>query len=765
MDVRQVVFDVLGLKGAPLSVTPPSINVLKATVPASLRRLELGAVLAAVIAGLLSAAFVSSAVAGDTCANAAVRVQTDSSGLPDCRAYEMVSAPYKEGFPIYLPEKTTTFTEDGLVSYQSRGALAGNAIGSPNNLYHATRSAAGWTTSSQDPPGTVYNTSLGDTAVPVIAESTDLRWSLWRMYRRNTESAADVGFWLRGPDGAFARIGGAVFHSGASPSDLSHIVVGYPDLFEYVGTGNEGSPRPVNINNSGQTLGGPCLLEVSPDGRVIVFASGCVGGAQVWARVNGLATVAVSGSECMRDADDKGGFCNGVSPAAYAGGAVDGSRVFVTTSQQLVDGDVDQTNDLYACDIPVGAPVPAGPANACASLTEVSGAATGAQVERVVSVSEDGLRVYFVAKGVLADNLDVGGVGARAGAENLYVWARDGAHPAGQTRYVARLTGGDDLAEAQMTRDGRYLLFATANKLEAGDADDGARDVYRYDAGTHAIVRVSASVAGGGGNVTGLDASIPKASAMSADGSTVIFDTAEALSPSDVNGVGDVYSWRDGQVSLISTGGGSAVGMTLSGRDLFFVTAAQVLGADRDINTDIYDARVGGGFAPARTPPPCFGDQCQGQISQPPSSARSLAVGPATSPAEVAPVFSVRAVSAAQRRRLAATGKVSLTVTTNAPGTINARATMTNGGRSVAVGSGRRALVIGGRVGVALTLSKNARAQLTSRGQLTVKVTVSHSKVALDQSVTLKLVHAKVKAKQLVKRAQLSAARVGGGRS
>ena len=33
------------------------------------------------------------------------------------------------------------------------------------------------------------------------------------------------------------------------------------------------------------------------------------------------------------------GVCNGVSPATYAGGAADGSRVFFTTSQQLVNGE------------------------------------------------------------------------------------------------------------------------------------------------------------------------------------------------------------------------------------------------------------------------------------------------------------------------------------------------------------------------------------------------------------------------------------------
>jgi hypothetical protein len=729
------------------------------------RRLRLGVVLAAAVAGLLPGGGTSSAIAADVCANAAQRLQSGSTGLPDCRAYEMVSAPYKEGFPILLG--SAAFTEDGTVSYQSRGALAGNALGNSSNLYHAERSAAGWTTTSLDPPGTIFDTSLGEVANPVVAESADLRWSLWRMYRRDTESPADVGAWLRSPDGAFARIGDAVLIPGASPADLSHVIVGVGTLSEYVGTGNDGPPRPVSISNGGEQLGGACLLNTSPDGRVLVFGTGCVGAAsaQLWARVGGTATVAVSGSECTRDAGDAGGLCNGVSPATYWGGAVDGSRVFFTTSQQLVNGDTDQTDDLYACDMPAGAPVPVGSANPCASLAEVSGAASDAQVGRVVSVSMDGSRVYFVAKGVLADNLDVGGVGALAGADNLYRWDRDEGKPSGQTTYVARLAGGDDLTRAQMTPDGRYLLFVTVNGLAPGDADS-AKDVYRYDAVTHTVVRVSGAVTtvpGGGGNAPGFDVAVPVKSAMSADGSTVIFDTAEALVRGDDNGIEDVYSWHEGQVSLISIGGGSALAITPSGRDLFFLTAAQVLGADRDANNDIYDARLGGGFVPAQAPPPCFGDQCQSERSQPPSLAIPPAVRPSGGVGRVPSVFSVRPVSAAQRRAFAATGKVSLTVTTNAPGTINARATAAIGGRSVAVGSGRRTLASAGKVAVTLMLSKKARAQLAARGRLTVKVAVSHSKVALDRSVTLRLVRPKAKAK--AGRAHRSVVRVGGGRS
>jgi hypothetical protein len=695
------------------------------------------------------------AAADDICENATQRAQNNSTALPDCRAYEMVSAPYKQGFSI-MAGSEIAFTDDGIVSYSSRGAFAGEVLGSPANVYHAVRSATGWTTRPIDPPATIYNTSLGQSALSVWAESADLRWSLWRMYRRADETEADVGFWLGGPDGAFTRIGGGPY-AGKGSDDLSHIIVGSG---EYVGTGNDGPPRPISIDNDGQPLSGNCFPDTSSDGRVIIIASGCGNSdiAQLWARVDGSVTVLVSGSECTRPFGDPNGVCNPFSAATYAGAADDGSRVFFTTDQQLVNGDIDQTSDLYACDIPAGSPEPVGVTNPCETLTQVSGAATDAQVRRVAAISEDGSRVYFVASGVLADNLSVGGVGPRAGADNLYLWERDDAHPAGQTRYVARLAHadalnapapGDDLARAQMAPDGRYLLFTTANRLvtsgAGADADD-VRDVYQYDAVTHTVVRVSTSITGGGGNTAGSDADILKESAMSADGSTVVFDTAEALSAADIDGVSDVYSWRDGQVSLISPGGGSAVGVTSSGRDIFFKTDVQVLAADRDANTDIYTARLGGGFDRPQPPAPCAGDVCRGLSSGAPGFAgpRSGLSGD-DDPQDAATVLSLRAVSAAQRRRLAATGKLSLTVAATAAGRVTATARAKIGGRPVTVGSGRRTMVTPGSVAVTLKLSRKARAQLAARGRLTVRVSVSHSKATRGRSVTLRLTGARAK--------------------
>ena len=612
------------------------------------------ATLAAVGVGALGAS-AAPALAGD-CPNEQLRSENNSTRLPECRAYEMVTPLYKEGFPIN-PE---TFSDDGAFAYQSTGSFAGNTLGTITNEYVATRSSAGWTTTSPDPPPAMYETA---TAQPVEALSTDLRSSLWVSRRGAAPADDDYFLYLRGPDGSMTRVGrGAIPGvielvplTKATSADLSHVVfahdVGsgnpsYAALYEYVGTGNEGPPRSVSVDNTGApTPGEACPAGMSADGRVIAFQSGCNGGfLQVWARVGGSATVAVSHSECTRASGDPGGACNAAAPAEFASMATDGSRVFFTTTQQLVNGDTDQTNDLYECEIPPGAPAPVGTANPCASLTEVSHNASGANVQSVVNVSEDGSHAYFIAQGVLAANLGSNDAAPVEGDENLYVWQKDAAHPAGQMTFIAKLEAGIERPQStQSTADGRYLLFTTASRLLASDTDE-APDVYRYDAQTGALLRLSTDSSGSGGNEPGFEARLPfskspyavvqRPTAMTSDGSTVIFETAEALSPADSDGATDVYEWHEGQVSLVSSGGGNAFGITRSGQDIYFSTGQALTAGDSGTEGDFYDARIGGGF-PAAAPAPCSGEVCQGSSPpqpQPPGASASAAFNGPGSP-------------------------------------------------------------------------------------------------------------------------------------
>ena len=95
----------------------------------------------------------------------------------------------------------------------------------------------------------------------------------------------------------------------------------------------------------------------------------------------------------------------------------------------------------------------------------------------------------------------------------------------------------------------------------------------------------------------------------------MFFDSTEALVAGDENGTWDVYEWeRDGTgscqtgagcVFLISSGktrdGALFDDATPDGSDVFFTTRGQLTPEDGDEQSNVFDARVGGG---SPTPPP-----------------------------------------------------------------------------------------------------------------------------------------------------------------
>jgi hypothetical protein len=770
-------------------------SVLRTPTRRALRGIALWVV--TVVAGL---ALSGGSAMADDCPNAALRAQNGSSGLPDCRAYELVTPAFKEGFG---PE-SATYTDGDAIGYVSTGNFSGNGMGAGFNQYVARRTATGWQTVSYNPGGPAWAPLVSSGAE---ALSADLGSSLWRM-RRADQSTELLDYYVRDPDGVFTRVGPALNPANSPPGapgtdgfagdfpivravsqDLSHVVFAvtagpgqFPGdtsglgLYEYVGTNND-RPQLVGVDNTGQLISsaGTCSDGLSADGRVVFFEPNC-GGGSVWARINGTTSIEMSASRCTRTAADPGGVCTGPDDASFAGKAADGSRGFFTTSKQLVNGDVDQTNDLYACDIPAGNPAPDDdPANPCDALTQVSGGATGADVESVYRVSGDGSTVYFLAQGVLAANQGADGVTAVAGDHNLYVWRKDAAHPGGAVTFIARLDDGG--LSSATTGDGRYFVFSTSTALIGsgpGADTDTATDVYRYDVGTGALLRLSTSSSGGGGNDSAFSAVQSPAGPMTSDGGRVIFETAEPLSPLDADTASDVYEWHDGEVSRITSGGTGADDVTTdlraaisaSGKDIFFETSRALTGADADTNFDVYSARVDGGFD--LTPPPVCDiadDRCSGRSAPPALAGLSSNPGAVAPKVGVAPVFSLRAVSAAQRKQLAVTGRLTLTVTANVAGTVSARATATISGRSLGVGSTRRVMGAAGSVKLTLILAKRARTRLAAAGRLTVRVVVSHSKVALPRSTTLKLTHARAKRRAAVSVAAARRPVVGRARS
>jgi hypothetical protein len=488
-------------------------------------------------------------------------------------------------------------------------------------------------------------------------------------------------------------------------------------LYEYVGTGNaspslvgvSGGPGSTDLISACGTSRGTSAGNrnnygtLSEDGRTVSFtASPCASGTganagmpvpayQLYARIDAAQSVLVSErtpASCTTPA------CQGSAPAdaGFEGASRDGSRVFFTDTQQLTD-DASQDSqpgdsafnlngctetaagssgcNLYESECPDHCSDPAQRRLFALSAGDLSGA--GPRVQGVVAISPDGSHVYFVAKGVLTATPNGEGQSAQNGAANLYLYQRDAGAPAGQLAFVTTLAATDaeqwreGVGRANLTPDGRFLVF-TSHRALTPDATrpEGPQQVYRYDAQTGALIRISIGEQGfndngNAGSTGGPGASIVRADSafrtglgsarpdptMSHDGAYVFFQSPIALTPRALDQVQvgvdesaeanpvyaqNVYEYHDGHVYLISDGKDVAqpgktfasstelFGADASGENVFFATSNQLVPQDTDTARDYYDARVGGGFPFAAPVPGCQGESCKGEGTAQPQS-------------------------------------------------------------------------------------------------------------------------------------------------
>jgi hypothetical protein len=308
----------------------------------------------------------------------------------------------------------------------------------------------------------------------------------------------------------------------------------------------------------------------------------------------------------------------------------------------------------------------------------------------------------------------------KEGETNLYVFQRDIEHPTGRIAFVATLVGVNEEGEddttdwsahdrrpVQATPDGRFLVFQSVGDLTSGDTGDQSK-IFEYDAETEELVRVSRGQVGyapGEANAQTRPATISSAPfgttafggtnatqglAVSTDGSEVLFGSTAALAPqAEVAAAAEsnsVYLYRsngaisNGNVYLISDGkdvgvffrepGAILEGLDPSGADAFFLSGDHLVSGDSDLQFDLYDARVGGGFPTRAAEATCVGEACQGtppaapQFSlsgsiltpgaAPPSSSPPSLPGPASKPIakSLTPAQKLaRALKACKRKR------------------------------------------------------------------------------------------------------------------
>jgi hypothetical protein len=691
---------------------------------------------ATVAAGTVAVGFVSTASgAGD--ANRATCPNEANAGfrpyLADCRAYEMVTPPYKQGYPVNVQavaeEGSPAIGWSWGVFSGATGPPQARAGGTTGSEYEFARSATGWTTVPLSPQNTRY-----EDVSSWWATSADLSQTLWSM---PTAPVGQEDFYARRPDGSFLDLGpksppadgpvvppapqgsgpGSDFFpfQGAS-GDLSHLLFGiapvnaldrWPgdstveggeNLYEYVGAGNS---APVMVGVSGgpgsTSLIGQCGVRaggrysaynaLSFDGSTVVFSpvgadeESCAGTqpavVELYARVNQSQTLKISARsaiECVTVS------CQGspASDALFEGASSDGSKVFFASTQQLTDQASEDATSGDSADKAVGTGCPEAHESGCnlyeydfgspagRNLLVASKGSASPHVQGVVRIAQSGSLVYFVAQGVLTAAPNSQGQTAQLGADNFYVFERDARFPQGRTTFIAALAPSDeelwggsqnfDLGRpAQSSPDGRFLVFQSHADLTVDDTSSAAWQAFEYDAQTGALIRVSRGQGGFNhdGNTSADSATIPAPNfgsgqggdtprplALSNDGSYVVFESADGLTPQALNDVtidnsghkaSNVYEYHNGEVFLISdgqdisvagNGTGSNVkliGTSSSGRDVFFTTGDRLLAEDVDTQQDIYDARIEGGFpALVQSFANCQGETCQGALSAAP---------------------------------------------------------------------------------------------------------------------------------------------------
>lgn len=494
---------------------------------------------------MAACAFAPTALAAEgACTNEALRLEQSASRLPDCRAYELVTPPYKEGTPVQGLQGEFALAPDGTrLIATSLGVFAGSEEGELNassrlngTAYELSRTASGWQPAALGPPESRFEDA------GMYDASADLQSTLWGLGELGqTEGFSD--FYIEQPRGTFTEVGpptpepshvnaGKYSYLGAS-ADLSHVLfsteAGYrwpfdqtsasasSSLYEYVGTGNS-EPSLVGVSGAAGSTElvsqcGTLLGSSDPDtAGGSMYNAVSATGARVFFTAVGQDEDECGGSqppvdELLAREEEPGGqartvvisepslaYCSSspsppCADAHFEGASQDGSKVFFSSTQKLLPEADEGTLNLYEYDFQ---------AQGGENLALVSAGGAPAQVQGVARVSEDGSHVYFVAKGVLSATANSAGANAIAGAENLYLYEHDAQFPAGRTSFLATLSSSDgaDWAQADdrpvlASQNGRYLVFTSQADLLGEGTAPGVKQVFQYDAQSGILVRVS----------------------------------------------------------------------------------------------------------------------------------------------------------------------------------------------------------------------------------------------------------------------------------
>lgn len=509
--------------------------------------------------------------------------------LAEGRGWEMVSPVDKNGGSIIPPEalfgggEFQAASSAGSIAYSSPSSFGGGAGNPAASQYLATRGAGGWSSQNLTPATEAVAFGPDRDGVPFRLFASDLSRAL--ALRKPHEfvllgaTGADELFALSEPDLRFAGATPALSQvalttCAALTPDATEVPGGggacdpaFPNLYEVA---PDGTRRLVNIEPG---------LSVGTPGAALAAQAGAISsnGARVyWTDASGALLVRDGTRTLTVDAE-----------GAFQTASADGSIAYFTT----------ENGHLHRYSLA---------SESSSDITPAGG------VVGVLGASSDGSRVYFI---------DAGGVELWSGGTVTPVAA------AADASSYPPATG-----TARISADGSKLAFL-ANEPLTGYDSNGQNELFRYDAASRSLLCISCNPTGAialgrtaipGAIANGSEVRFYKPRVMDEQGNRIFFETLDSLSPKDANGEFDVYEWRaqgvggcsrgDGCVGLISSGkgpdGASFIDASADGTDAYFLTDESLVGEDPG-SSDLYDARIGGGFPEPPPPIPCFGDACQ----------------------------------------------------------------------------------------------------------------------------------------------------------
>jgi hypothetical protein len=360
---------------------------------------------------------------------------------------------------------------------------------------------------------------------------------------------------------------------------------------------------------------------------------------RLYMRVNDSETVEVSAPQ-LEGATP----CDpGTWSAYYQGASADGSKVFFTTESELTPDHTacrePRDMELYEYNTATRKLIRISRGESGTALSTVEGHVQELNGQPAV-ISEDGSTVYFVARGQLTPN-------APSGGEKIYCY--DTLNDT--IRLVAVVLPPPNNSErAYTTPNGEFYLFPSEG-VAGEPRGEHHNEIYRYDSDDGSVMCVSCGsavapvhgiVKSGATGILYTGDITPKFIPMSDNGQFVFFNSTARLVPRDTNSATeeeetqavpkdqDVYEWEadgtegepsvfcrevNGCVHLITSGKDEntslLLGASSDGSNVFFETSARLVPQDMDDLPDIYDARIGGGFAAPVAPVRCSGESCR----------------------------------------------------------------------------------------------------------------------------------------------------------